>query len=148
MKVINLIILGLLIPLTVKGKSVLDESFKEFEKENHEFVEPGAEEDAEKAAFEKDKKHAIKNNADPSKTHKETLYPGISELTDDEFKKDKLGGIQATVNENRAFGGMPDPESLQNDPVERAKFLKYKETLESRAAPYSYSAVDAGKGIV
>jgi len=138
------ILLCLLIPLMVKGKSVLDESFKEFEKENHEFVEPGAEEDAEKAAFEKDKKHAIKNNADPSKTHKETLYPGISELTDDEFKKDKLGGIQATVNENRAFGGMPDPESLQNDPVERAKFLKYKETLESRAAPYSYSAVDAG----
>ena len=132
----------------VKGKSVLDESFKEFEKENHEFVEPGAEEDAEKAAFEKDKKHAIKNNADPSKTHKETLYPGISELTDDEFKKDKLGGLQPIVDEARSFGGMPDPESLQNDPVERAKFLKYKETLESRAAPYSYSAVDAGKEIV
>ena len=132
----------------VKGKSVLDESFKEFEKENHEFVEPGAEEDAEKAAFEKDKKHAIKNNADPSKTHKETLYPGISELTDDEFKKDKLGGLQPIVDEARSFGGMPDPESLQNDPVERAKFLKYKETLASRAAPYSYSAVDAGKNIV
>ena len=56
--------------------------------------------------------------------------------------------IQATLNENRAFGGMPDPESLQNDPVERARFLKYKETLESRAAPYSYSAVDDGKEIV
>ena len=41
----------------------------------------------------------------------------------------------------------PDPESLQNDPIERAKFLKYKETLASRAAPYSYSAVDAGKEI-
>ena len=44
----------------VKGKSVLDDSFEEFEKDNHEFVEPGEEENAEKAAFEKDKAHAIK----------------------------------------------------------------------------------------
>ena len=46
---------------------MLDDSFEEFEKDNHEFVEPGEEEDAEKAAFEKDKAHAIKNNADPTK---------------------------------------------------------------------------------
>ena len=68
---------------------MLEESFKEFEKDNHEFVEPGEEEDAEKADFEKGKEHAIKNNADPSKTHKETLYPGISKLTDDEFNVQK-----------------------------------------------------------
>ena len=37
----------------MKGKSVLDDSFEEFEKDNHEFVEPGEEEDAEKAAFQK-----------------------------------------------------------------------------------------------
>ena len=124
---------------------MLDDSFEKFEKDNHEFVEPGEEQDAEKAAFEKDKAHAIKNNADPTKTHKETLYPGISELTDDEFKKDKLGELQPIVDESRALGGMPDPESLINDPVERAKFLEYKEKLASRAAPYRYSAVDAGK---
>ena len=43
---------------------------------------------------------------------------------------------------------MPDPESLINDPVERAKFLEYKEKLASRAAPYRYSAVDAGKEVI
>ena len=107
------------------------------------FVETGEEEDAQKAAFEKD---AIKNNSDPTKTHKETLYPGISELTDDEFKKDKLGELQPI--ESRALGGMPDPESLINDPVERAKFLEYKEKLASRAAPYRYSALDAGKEVI
>ena len=85
---------------------MLEESFKEFEKDNHEFVEPREEEDAEKAAFEKDKEHAIKNNADPSKTHKETLYPGISKLTDDEFKNDKLGEMRAAFNEDRAFGNV------------------------------------------
>ena len=90
---------------------MLEESFKEFEKDNHEFVEPGEKEDAEKAAIEKDKEHAIKNNADPSKTHKETpvsciQYPGISKLTDDEFKNDKLGEMQAAFNEDRAFGNV------------------------------------------
>ena len=56
-----------------------------------------------------------------------------------------MGELQPIVDESRALGGMPDPESLINDPVERAKFLEYKEKLASRAAPYRYSAVDAGK---
>merc|ERR1719295_694410 len=99
----SLIVVCLLLPLLVKGKSVLDDTFEEFEKENDE-----------KAAFEKDKAHAIKNNADPNKTHKETLYPGISELTDDEFKKDKLGELQPIVDESRALGGMPGPGFINN----------------------------------
>ena len=135
----------MLVPALVHSKSVLDESFEEFEEDNHEYVEPGEEEDAEKAAFEKDKEHAIKNNADPMSTHKETLYPGISELTDDEFNKEKLGEVEATAEEEvRGLGKLDDPESLKNDVRERAKFQAFKERLASRAAPWSYDANYAG----
>ena len=134
-------------PLLVQGKSVLDESFEEFEKDNHEYVQPGAEADAEKAEFEKDKAHAIKNNNDPKSTHKETLYPEISELTPEEFLKDKTGGVEAVMEEGRALGAMEDPESLKTDPMEFAKFLEFKDRISSRAAPSSYSAVDAGNYI-
>ena len=72
-------------------KSVLEQTFEEFERENSIFVQSGKEEDAERAAFEESRKQAIQNNANPNSTHKETLYPGISELTDDEFKKTHLG---------------------------------------------------------
>ena len=134
-------------PLLVQGKSVLDESFEEFEKDNHEYVQPGAEADAEKAEFEKDKAHAIKNNNDPKSTHKETLHPEISELTPEEFLKDKTGGVEAVMEEGRALGAMEDPESLKTDPMEFAKFLEFKDRISSRAAPSSYSAVDAGNYI-
>jgi len=140
----SLILICLLVPILVQGKSVLDESFEEFEKDNHEYVQPGAEADAEKAEFEKDKAHAIKNNNDPKSTHKETLYPEISELTPEEFLKDKTGGVEAVMEEGRALGAMEDPESLKTDPMEFAKFLEFKDRISSRAAPSSYSAVDAG----
>ena len=132
-------------------KSPLDETFEEFLESNHEYVEHGEQYEAEKAAFEKHKKHAINNNADASSTHTETLYPGFSELTDDEFAAAHLGGMvpEASIEESRARGGIADPESLRNDPVEYGKFMELKARLESRQieerTPASYSAVDNGE---
>ena len=132
-------------------KSPLDETFEEFLESNHEYVEQGEQYEAEKAAFEKHQKHAIDNNADASSTHTETLYPGFSELTDDEFAAAHLGGMvpEASIEESRARGGIADPESLRNDPVEYKKYMELKARLESRQieerTPASYIAVDNGK---
>jgi len=128
-----------------RSKPPLDESFDEFLKDNHEFVEPGKEHDAEEAAFEKHKKHAIENNADPNSKHTETVYPGLSELTDEEFNAAYLGGLDAKIeSEERALGGYEIPESLKNDPDEYRKFLDLKARMEARAieerTPYSYDA--------
>ena len=130
-------------------KNPLDESFDEFMEENHEFVEPGREHDAEEAAFEKHKKHAIENNADPNSKHTETVYPGLSELTDDEFKKTHLGlkGSQVEkMSEPRSLGLLPDPEMVRNDPVLKAEAEARMADLKSRGAtPLNYNAVEDGK---
>ena len=89
-------------PILVQGKSVLDESFEEFEKDNHEYVQPGAEADAEKAEFEKDKAHAIKNNNDPNSTFMEALNPW-SDLPKEEFLKEKTGVIMPGMVTKQTF---------------------------------------------
>jgi len=139
----------LLVPAVVlEGKSLLDESFDEFLEDNHEYVEPGKEHDAEEAAFEKHRKHAIENNADPNSKHTETVYPGLSELTDEEFASAYLGGLEAKIESERALGGYEIPESLKNDPAEYHKFLDLKARMEARAieerTPASYDAREDG----
>ena len=135
-----------------RSKPPLDESFDEFLEDNHEFVEPGKEHDAEEAAFEKHKKHAIENNADPNSKHTETVYSGLSELTDEEFAAAYLGGLDAKIeSEERALGGYEIPESLKNDPDEYRKFLDLKARMEARAieerTPASYDARKYGKNV-
>ena len=137
--------------MVLEGKSPLDESFDEFLEDNHEYVEPGKEHDAEEAAFEKHRKHAIENNADPNSKHTETVYPGLSELTDEEFASAYLGGLEAKIESERALGGYDIPESLKNDPAEYRKFLDLKARMEARAieerTPASYDAREAGKNV-
>ena len=133
------------------GKSPLDETFDEFLEDNHEYIEPGKEHDAEEAAFEKHRKHAIVNNADPNSKHTETVYPGLSELTDEEFASAYLGGLEAKSESERALGGYEIPESLKNDPTEYRKFLDLKARMEVRAieerTPASYDARKDGKNV-
>jgi len=143
----KLFFICLFVPAVVLGgvtKNPLDESFDEFMEENHEFVEPGREHDAEEAAFEKHKKHAIENNADPNSKHTETVYPGLSELTDEEFAAAYLGNIGAKIESERALGGYEMPESVKNDPEEYRRFLELKARMEARAieerTPASYDA--------
>ena len=143
---------GLAVPAVVLGgKSPLDKTFDEFLKDNHEYVEPGKEHDAEEAAFEKYRKHAIENNADPNSKHTETVYPGLSELTDEEFASAYLGGLEAKIESERALGGYQIPESLKNDPAEYRKFLDLKARMEARAieerTPASYDAREDGKNV-
>ena len=129
----------------------MGQTFEEFERENSIFVQSGKEEDAERAAFEESRKQAIQNNANPNSTHKETLYPGISELTDDEFKKTHLGlkGSQVEkMNETRSLGLLPDPEMVRNDPVLKAEAEARMTDLKSRGAiPLDYNAVEDGKNV-
>ena len=57
----------------------------------------------------------------------------------------------ASIEESRARGGIADPESLRNDPVEHDKFIELKARLESRQieerTPASYDAREAGKNV-
>ena len=88
---------------SVKGKSVLDETFDEFKQENNIVVQSGEEDDDERAAFEESREHARKNNANPNSTHTETLYAGISELKIEQFEKTHLGvkpGVNRIIFQN------------------------------------------------
>ena len=71
-----------------------------------------------------------KNNMDPKSTI-ELEENEMSDMTDEEFQAEKTG-VKHGSTKTRATGGFLPPESMRNDPVNRAIMAEFHKKLEEK----------------